>query len=159
MGKLLPVLLLIVGIAIGGGAGIFLRPPPPEPTEEEIEAAKIKAEEEKAASPEGTTFVRINNQFIVPVINEEKVKAMVVMSVSLEVPNGQTEVVYEREPKLRDVLLQVLFDFSYLGGFEGDFTASSSLSKLRESLLLAAQGVMGESVTAILITDLLRQDV
>jgi hypothetical protein len=83
---------------------------------------------------------------------------MVVLSLSLEVAPGSTEAVYEREPKLRDALLQVLFDHANVGGFSGSFTDGSNLILLRTSLKEASALVLGTIVRDVLITDIARQD-
>jgi len=83
---------------------------------------------------------------------------MVIVSLSLEVKQGTTEQVYAREPKLRDALLQVMFDHANSGGFRGSFTDGSNLVLLRKALLEAAQKTLGDIVTDVLIVDIVRQD-
>ena len=100
----------------------------------------------------------MNNQFVVPIVDEGRVSAMVVLSLSLEVEPGNTEAVYQREPKLRDAFLQVLFDHANIGGFSGSFTDVSNLVVLRTSLKEAASRVLGTVVVDVLITDIARQD-
>jgi hypothetical protein len=95
---------------------------------------------------------------VVPVMQDGRVAAMVVLSLSLEVQEGNTEAVYQREPKLRDVFLQVLFDHANVGGFSGSFTDGSNLVVLRNSLKEAAALVLGTTVRDVLITDIARQD-
>lgn len=101
----------------------------------------------------------MNNQFVVPVVKGEDIAALVVMSISLEVPTGGSEQVYQREPKLRDALLQVMFDHANSGGFDGAFTSGSKMQVLRTALIEAARAELGQYVIDILITDLARQDV
>lgn len=169
MGKLVPVLLALIGLGGGAGAGLFLRPAPaPEDLAaagaekaDAAEAGDYAAEpgQEVAADDEsGPEYVKMNNQFVVPVVEEGRVAAMVVLSLSLEVEAGNTEAVYQREPKLRDAFLQVLFDHANIGGFSGSFTDGANLVVLRNSLKEAAALVMGTVVTDILITDIARQD-
>ncbi len=147
--KLLPILLGLLGLGIGIGAGIFLRPAPVEaPVVEEVEI-------DPAMAPE---YVKLANQFIVPVMLKGKVAAMVILSLSLEVENGTTQEVYELEPKLRDVFLQVMFDHSNSGGFTGSYTDGANLMLLRKALLEAAKGILKEKVTDVLIIDIVRQD-
>jgi flagellar protein FliL len=160
--KLLPLLLALVGLAGGLGAGVFLRPAP-EPAEVDAEATDTHAEADKEAgdheaAPGLTEFVKMNNQFVVPVVERGKVSALVVLSLSLEVETGTTESIYEREPKLRDVFLQVLFDHANVGGFSGSFTDGANLVVLRTSLREAAGLVLGKTVKDVLITDIARQD-
>lgn len=150
--KLLPLLLGLVGLGIGIGAGLALRPPPPEPTEEEIALAE-------AAEPEvPPEFVKLNNQFIVPVMEEGQVVSMVILSLSLEVEPGASQSIYTLEPKLRDVFLQVLFDHANSGGFRGSFTDAANLVLLRNELSEAAIAVAGKDARKVLISDIARQD-
>jgi flagellar protein FliL len=160
MRKILPVLLAFGGLGGGVAAGLFLRPADPEthaaadPSGEHSEAPPEVAGDETML-PE---FVKMNNQFVVPVLKDGRVAAMVVLTLSLEVANGTTEAVFAREPKLRDVFLQVLFDHANVGGFNGSFTDGSNLIVLRGSLKEAAVLELGDAVKDVLITDIARQD-
>jgi len=175
MRKLLPLLLALVGLGGGIGAGLALKPAPEPGVETHAEAGGGTAEESAdhvAASPEagehaaasgettegGPEFVRLNNQFVVPVVSNGRVSSLVVMSISLQVGAGARETVFAREPKLRDSFLQVLFDHANAGGFNGMFTTADNLRTLRMALLEAAQKALGDLVTDVLIIDLVRQD-
>jgi hypothetical protein len=151
--KLLPVILVLVGLGAGLGAGLFLRPPLADPAE--AEKAAVEAEEAEKAPPD---YVKLNNQFVVPIVEGGRVASMVVLSLSLEVVPGNSETVYSREPKIRDVFLQVLFDHANTGGFRGSFTDGSNMTVLRRALKEKAVGVMGAIVTDVLITEIARQD-
>jgi flagellar protein FliL len=170
LGKLIPVILALVGLGGGVGAGIFLRPAPAA-EDHAAEGADPAKAGEHGADADGETatedgepeegapeYVKMNNQFVVPVVEDGLVAAMVVLSVSIEVEAGNTETVYQREPKLRDVFLQVLFDHANTGGFSGSFTDGANLIFLRTSLKEAAVLVMGSAVRDVLITDIARQD-
>ena len=153
MGKLLPVLLALAGLGAGLGAGVVLRPAPGE-TPAEAEAAADHA----PAEAEAPDYVKLNNQFIIPVIEGGRVASMVMLSLSLEVAAGHSGEIYAREPKLRDAFLQVLFDHANTGGFRGSFTDGSNLVLLRQALREKAVSVVGGIVTDVLITDIARQD-
>jgi flagellar FliL protein len=163
--KLIPVLLLIVGLFGGAGAGLFLKPVR-EPEDKETvaqmtEKTEINIErkefEEKPEEPL-RDYVKLNNQFVVPIIKDGRVVALVVMSLSVEVLPDSREEVFAREPKLRDIFLQVLFDHANAGGFDGNFTSSLNMSALRSGLLDVAKSHLGNRVTDILISDIIRQD-
>ena len=164
--KLLPVVLAIVGIGGGIGAGLMLQPAhdPPmlaenpcgDPPGQGHAAAAQEAEEEAPATHE---YVKLNNQFVVPVVGSEKIDSLVVLSLSVEVAAGRQEEVYAREPKLRDAFLQVLFDHANMGGFGGAFTNSNNMDILRRALQETARKVAGDLVSDILIVDINRQDV
>ncbi len=163
MKKLIPILFILIGAGAGVGAGIMLKPAPDavDMVDHDTGAKQMKAAEEEHHSdgdiePE---YVELNNQFVIPVVSEDLVEALVVMSLGIEVDAGQTEMVYTREPKLRDALLQVMFDHANIGGFRGRFTDGNNLDVLRVALTEAAQSVIGKSVTGVVITDIARQDV
>jgi len=175
MKKLLPILLALIGIGGGIGAGVMLRPPPAEvveiqPCGDGSDIAKSAAHgddhgadhgDEGSTGPEGELreYVKLNNQFVVPVVTESKVEALVVLSLSVEVGPGQKELVYAREPKLRDSFLQVLFDHANMGGFRGAFTNANNMDVLRNALNEAARKAIGDTISDVLITEIARQDV
>lgn len=159
MKKLFPLLLALVGLGIGAGAGLFLRPAAEaaaHPADGEgHETAKAEAEIDPEMLPD---YVKLNNQFVVPVLQDGRVTSMVIMALSLEVKKGTSEQIYSREPKVRDALLQVMFDHANAGGFEGAFTDGANLVFLRSALLEAAKSTLGDDVTDVLISDIARQD-
>lgn len=165
--KLFPIVLLLVGSGAGVGAGIFLRPAPAE-EEQHAEEKAEDHEEDHAKTAESkdddataldSEYVKMNNQFVVPIVKDGRVASMVVMSLSIEVPVGKKDAVLLREPKLRDSFLRVLFDHANIGGFEGAFTEANTLSVLREALREIAQKDMGaDMISDVLILDIARQD-
>ncbi len=156
MAKLLPILIVVFGLAIGGGAGWFLQPKADlaEGDEESPTHVRSKAEEDPLRE-----YVKLNNQFIVPVVKDGKVDSLVVMSLNIEVTAGTREQVFNREPKVRDALLSTLFDHANLGGFDGAFTQSSVMNSLRRALLRSAQSVIGDAAKDVLVIDIVRQDI
>ncbi len=161
MKKILPVLLILLGIGGGAGAGLFLRPSAedePACAEEPCETAALEVEPVEDA-PTDTDFVKLSRQFVVPVVGSERVHALVVVTLSVEVNAGLEDMVYAREPKLRDAFLQVMLHHANTGGFDGQFTAGPAMADLRGKLLEAAVKIIGEDALAILVTDIARQDV
>ena len=147
--KLLPVILGIIGLLVGVGAGYFLRPAAaPAPVAEAVPVDPTLAKE----------YAKLSNQFVVPVLQKGKIISMVILSLSLEVKNGATPKVYEVEPKLRDAFLQVMFDHSNAGGFSGSYTDGANLLLLRKALLESAKSILADVVSDVLIVDIVRQD-
>ncbi|MPL60964.1 hypothetical protein SDC9_06529 [bioreactor metagenome] len=155
---ILPLLLALLGIAVGAGAGYVLRPAAPTQAEADAATEPAAPAQGPGASGESSEFVKLNNQFIVPDLDDGAIVSLVVLSLSLEVATGGTEAVYAAEPKLRDALLQVLFDHANARGFRGDFTAAGQMEDLRRALLEAARRILGPTVKAVLISDIARQD-
>lgn len=164
---LLPLLLMIMGLAGGLGAGLMLKPEtaPGEdahsdaPSEAAVPAEAHRRPDGGTAPLESLEYVKLNNQFVVPVVGRDLITAMIVLSLTVEIVPGTSQAVYDREPKLRDALLQVLFDHANIGGFEGAFTNAANMDVLRRSLSEVAQRVVGETARGVLITDIARQDV
>ncbi len=167
MKKLIPIVIIILFTAAGFATGNFLKPPQ-TPVEDTAEGAADPGSEgevvpeapQKKAAPQGPMdYVKLNNQFVVPIVTGDRVSSVIVMSLSVEAPEGKQEEILRREAKLRDSFLQVLFDHASLGGFNGEFTALTNLSRVRQALRERAQMDLGpETVNDILITDIARQD-
>jgi len=163
MGKILPVFLALIGLGGGVGAGMALRPAPQEVVAinpcGDVTAQHTVVPEPASSEPAVVDYVKMNNQFIIPVVNDGRVSALVVMSLSLEVTTGGQELIFSREPKIRDAFLQVLFDHANAGGFDGNFTNGRNMTVLRDALRETAIKILGPTVTDVLIMDVVRQDV
>ena len=158
--KVLPLLLGLVGLGLGAGAGYVFRPSPelgPDPVDAPApDAAQIDAQGPNADALQ--EYAKLANPFIIPVLVQGKVSALMVLSLSLEVSLGATPEVDAAEPKLRDVFLQVLFDHANSGGFDGSYTDAANLVGLRAALREAAKTVLGNKLRDVLITDIMRRD-
>jgi flagellar protein FliL len=177
MGKLIPLILGLVGLGAGVGAGVMLHPDAEaevvliNPCGETGEAApdphgkpQAGAHGSKSAemAPEGEApfnYVKLDNQFVVPLVRQAKVGAMVVVTLSLEVTPGHDEEILGRQPKLTDAFLSVLFDHANAGGFDGAFTSNTNMAALRGGLREAARKIAGARVNDVLITGVVRQEV
>lgn len=168
---LLPIILLIMGIGSGVGAGLYLKP---EQVAEEAEMtcscddptiASLPPEEGHSDAPDTTAsventneFAKLANQFVVPLVTGGEMRGLVVMSISLEVPAGGVETIFALEPRLRDGFLQVMFNHANAGGFSDNFTAPANMRALRQELLQSAKRAAGDRVIDVLILDIVRQD-
>lgn len=167
MRKLIPIILALLGLGGGIGAGLVLKPEPEVALAEhpcgdpnaQAKEEKVAVKEVEEEQPSDLEYVKLSNQFVVPVVKDNLVSSMVIMSISIEVTLGSKEVVYQREPKLRDAILSVLFDHAALGGFDGAFTSSVKLDTLRSTLKRSVENILTSEIAKdILITDLVRQD-
>lgn len=160
---IIPIVCLIIGLGGGVGAAMFLLPDPEPAPEEELvdgEPGDVPAEEpeEEDVEAAGVEYVDLSSQFIVPLLVDGKVDAIVILALGLEVVEGAMQEVMLGEPKMRSAFLQALFNHSNNGGFDGNFTQFSTLETLRRELLLVAQSISGKSVTDVLILDVVRQN-
>lgn len=170
MRLILPLLLALIGAASGIGAGLYLKPAPGQTAADQgpqagttPETATAGAEHDDAKPGEepqaGSEFVRFSDQFIVPVLDDGQVGAMVVVSLSLAAPAGRATAILAQEPRLRDAFLQVLFDYANTGGFDGEFTNGNRMDLLRGELRRAGRKLLDDDIADVLITEIARQDV
>jgi len=163
MGKILPILLLLIGVGAGVGAGIVLKPAPAVHSDvadcAPVEHAALAPVVDDHGNEIGPEYVKMSNQFVIPVVSDGKMTALVVLSISLEVSAGGKEATFQMEPKLRDAFNQVLFDHANAGGFDGVFTNSHNMILLRDSLYEVAKKISGPVIKGILFGEIVRQDV
>lgn len=154
---LLPILLALLGTAGGVAAGYFLKSPAAAhgdaQTETPVEDAHPHDDHE--AEPD---YFRIQQQFIVPIIHDGKMKSVVVTSLAIESTEAVRSAIIKREPKLRDALLGALFDHATIGGFEGNFVETGPMGLLKSSLLQVAREIVGPEVASVLILEIGKQD-
>jgi len=172
MKLILPLVIALLGLGAGVGAGLVLKPAPEVDILEETACAEEMEEDCEEADPfkpvamekpkpEGElTYVAMEKPFVVPVFSGEKVTAMVVISLSVEVGAEAARAVEDIQPRLRDSFLKVMFRHANSGGFDGSFTAGQKMEDLKSGLLAAAGEVAGKlDIYDVLVTEIARQDV
>jgi flagellar protein FliL len=129
---------------------------------EKSDHGKKKSEHGSSDEPSGSDseygFMKFSRQFIVPVIRTDNVNALVVIDINLEIAPESTENAYSREPKIRDALLSALLRLSNEGAFEDNLLEEDNIDWIRAQLLTAAQSILGEDATDVLILSIARQD-
>ena len=175
---LIPLVVALLGLGAGVGAGLALKPAPkPESAEysedcdplgemaceEQAKSDPFKAIPKKAAyAKEDLVYVPLRKPFIVPIFEDEKVVAMVVLTLTVEAVAGpdMEKKIEGVEPRLRDGLLNAMFLHANSDGFSGSFTTGQKMEDLKAALLSAVQEVVGsDKVNGVLITEIARQDV
>ncbi|MFO1105078.1 MAG: flagellar basal body-associated FliL family protein [Amaricoccus sp.] len=183
MKLVVPLAIALLGLGAGVGAGLALKPEPPKeeaghagcPAPDAAAAGEhgddhaapaaapcpeAEAAEKPAPKPEGElAYVAIEKPFIAPIFRDDKIVAMVMMSLSVEVGKEGETTVKDAEPRLRDAFLKVMFRHANSGGFDGSFTVGQKIEDLKSGLLQAARTVLPEApISEVLITELARQD-
>lgn len=164
--KLIPIVFLVLGMAAGASAALFMEKSGTPSGEEKTapnsktseKGTEIGPSENGKEGSEEKEYVRLANQFVVPVIERGKIRSLVVLTISIETSPGHQEEIFAKQPKLRDSFLEVLFDYSNTGGFAGAFTNTTALQSLKADLTRVARRELGEFVDAVLIEDIMRQD-
>lgn len=158
--KLVPVLSVVVGLLSGAVAAVvfpglaFEQGPEPEEASTGETPGPVTAE----AEAEATEVVKLANQFFIPVMGRKSVKAMVVLSLAIELPVGNGALVHETEPKLRDAFLSELFDLAAAGGFEDPGLSRRALDLVRKALENHVRDILGFPTAKVLVMDMTRQN-
>lgn len=105
-----------------------------------------------------TAVAPLDKPLVAPVFAGDRVKAMVVASLAVALPEAEAAEVEAAAPRLRDAFLKVMFAHANSGGFDGAFTEGRKMEDLRAALLKAGRGVLGDQVSDVLITEIARQD-
>ena len=176
MKNLTPVLIALLGLGVGIGAGLTLKPPRRRgggrcapSAEHGLEGGRrparqnppIRWRRSATARRRGDrlAYVPLDKSFVVPVFAGEKVKAMVVLSLSVATEIEAAPTIEAVKPRLRDSFLKAMFLHANSGGFDGPFTTGRNMDDLKSALLVAAREVLGDlPVEEVLITEIARQD-
>lgn len=133
-------------------------PGAPAPCEAPAEAAEGPGAKAEANDHAKAAVVPLDKPLVAPVFAGDRVKAMVVASLAVALPEAEAAEVEAAAPRLRDAFLKVMFAHANSGGFDGAFTEGRKMEDLRAALLKAGRGVLGDQVSDVLITEIARQD-
>lgn len=107
----------------------------------------------------GTEYLKFKRQFVIPVMEEKKIKSLVIMNLNLELNENAPSQSSVLEPKLRDAFMRDLLSLSNEGVFGGELTDPDNFDILRETLLGTARRILDGGVNDVLILDLAKRDV
>lgn len=155
--KVMPILALLLGLVGGATSAVLLA----------LSDTELSAAGEHIAAndpgPDHTDqgdleIVKLPSQFVVPVIIDNRVRAMVILTVALEVGAGNGDTVRALEPKLRDEFLAELFNLAAMDGFRDELLTRQTLELVKRALTERSREVIGSKAVNVLITDMARQD-
>ena len=114
--KIMPVVLALSGLGAGVGAGLALRPATdageedhgttdsaehgaegehvPTEAHDGEEGHAETAEDHADGEAPALEYVKMSNQFVIPIVKDGRVASMVVLSLSLEAKAGSTEAIF-----------------------------------------------------------------
>lgn len=127
-------------------------------SEDSAEKVSEGADTEAADKSNAADWFHFPDQFFVPILRNGTTSAVMVLSLTLEMPSAARASVEAQEHRLRDALLNALMIQSNTGGFDGNFTSASSLDSLKSALLAAARKAGGSEITSVLIEDIAKQE-
>ncbi len=150
------VKLAILGVvllgAVGGGiyGGLLLH------------ERKTMAEDEKKLKEMGVTrkfeYVKLAKTLNVPLLENNKTVAVLLADVVIEGTEGIREELQQKEPLLRNNLLQVLYLHATRGSFREKLLSERVQADLRYDMTEEAKKIFGTKVNAVLLNDFQRQE-
>jgi len=103
-------------------------------------------------------FIKFKRQFVVPVLANDNVQALILLNIGLEVPGDKRDDMFRLEPRFRDAFIRELLQLSDAGYFDSELTSPDTYEVLRETLARAAREISDDGISDVLILDLSRQD-
>lgn len=117
------------------------------------EKKKDESKKDAHGKSEAANFLKFSRQFVVPIMEDGKPKAMMILDVMVELDENVGEGVYAEEPRLRDAVLRALLKQSGAGGFGDLFEQPEVLEATRAAILEETRTVIGDGAKSILIMD------
>lgn len=111
-----------------------------------------------SGSSDDFEFLKFKRQFVVPVVGEDRIEALVLLNIGISLSGDVKEELFRYEPKFRDAFMRELLSMSNAGYFNNELTDPQTYEVLRETLLRAAKDIEKDGVKDILILDFARQD-
>ena len=166
MMKLLPILIILAGVTTGVAGGLayeIMRVNYPKLHSENeifylVETHLKRDTSEPEELPE-VEFLAFNDPFIIPVIEEDALKALISLKIGMEVLPKDKSKLEHYKPKLRDLFLQIMFQHSHAGAFSGNYTESERLIALRRNLIQVVEENLDIELKDLLIKDVAWQHV
>ena len=113
---------------------------------------------ESSSKSDNSDFMKFKRQFVVPVMKDQSVEALVLLNLGLDIDESKRDEVFRKEPRFRDIFIRELLQLSNDGYFNEEMTSPNTYEVVRETLLRAAKSVDESSVNDVLILDFSRQD-
>lgn len=106
----------------------------------------------------GAGYLKIPNQFVVPIVRHGNVKALAVVSISLEIDEAERDTLSHELPRIKALTLQTLLNHAALGGFDGNFADLEHTTELSQRITDRLRHDVSHSIANTLLLELARQD-
>ncbi|OZB16889.1 MAG: hypothetical protein B7X53_07855 [Hyphomonas sp. 34-62-18] len=107
----------------------------------------------------GSTYFRFSREFVVPIIQNERVASLVILNINIEADAAASDKLFSQEPVLRDVVMTTLIEISGDGRTFQSMTSIENYETVRSLILGNLQKKFPDmGIENILILDIARQD-
>ncbi len=104
------------------------------------------------------SFYKFSREFVVPIIRESRVDALVILNISLEVEGDTAQKLFTLDPKLRDNIMSTLIVLSNEPDLFDNMTQVENYERIRGEVLKNLRNVIPEGINNVLILDFAKQD-
>lgn len=113
-----------------------------------------------SADSGGSSYFRFSREFVVPIIEREKVVSLVILNINIEVDAAASDKLFSEEPVLRDIVMTTLIGISGDGRTFQSMTSIENYETVRSMILDALQKKYPSlGIKNVLILDIARQDI
>ncbi len=120
---------------------------------------KTKGDHGKSDGPVSeVSFYKFSREFVVPIIRDSRVDALVILNISLEVEGDTAQKLFTLDPKLRDNIMSTLIVLSNEPGLFDNMTQVENYERIRSAVLENLRNVIPEGINNVLILDFAKQD-
>lgn len=183
MKQLVPAIVAALCIALGSVSAFFLKGSPSAPAAgaaahaeadthgDDSHGAKTDSHGEAKSSgghgggghgssavPGEVTYYKFSREFVVPMIEDDKVKSLVILNLNLEIDPDAWQKLADKEPVLRDNIMTTLIKLSSGGRTLYSITEVESYETVRTMILANLRSEVSEGIHNVLILDMARQD-
>ncbi|MEH6742007.1 flagellar basal body-associated FliL family protein [Hyphomonas sp.] len=180
MKQIVPSIVALLAISAGGGTAYFLKlsgSSSPKPASAAHDAGgdegeghanpKTEKKEKKGhgssdkhgdADAVDVTYYKFSREFVVPMIEDDRVQSLVILNLNLEVDTAISQELFSKEPVLRDNIMTTLVKLSSGGRTLNSITDVDNYETLRAMILTNLQNEIPEGIRNVLILDMARQD-
>jgi flagellar basal body-associated protein FliL len=145
------IVLIIIALIGGIFMGMTLSSNPKEKKSEQQVEVDFKKKE--------FIYSKFKKPIVIPIFKNDKAVGMLIVEIWLELePNTDLIIINDKEPRVRDELIQVFYLYASQGRFSERLLEPQTQAELRQDLTNVAKQFLGDPLHAILINDMQRQD-
>ena len=172
--QIVPAIVALLCILAGGAGGYFMKSSSaasaPSAAHEDTEKGHGEAKKADKGHDKGgksqhgeaaggeVTFYKFTREFVVPMIEDDRVKSLVILNLNLEIDTSISQELFSKEPILRDNIMTTLVKLSSGGKTMDSITDVDNYETLRSMILSNLQNEIPEGIHNVLILDMARQD-
>ena len=104
------------------------------------------------------TYYKFSREFVVPIIEDDRVKSLVILNLNLQIDTASSQNLFSQEPALRDNIMTTLITLSADDEIFNSLNSIEHYETIRSMILNNLQNSFSTGIENVLILDMARQD-